>query len=132
MAGNPTFRHLLGQVRQTALEAFQHQELPFERLVEALNPERDTRRHPLFQVMFTLQSAPWPDVKLAGISLSVIPLDTGTSTFDLSLTAREEPEGLSLAAEYSTNLFRPEMIRRMLRSFSSPAGGNCRRSGSAD
>ena len=117
LAGNPAFRQLLRQVRQTALEAFQHQELPFERLVEALNPERDTRRHPLFQVMFTLQSAPWPDVKLAGISLSVIPLDTGTSPFDLSLTAREEPEGLSLAAEYSTNLFRPDMIRRLLGHF---------------
>jgi amino acid adenylation domain-containing protein len=117
LAGNPTFRQLLGQVRQTALEAFQHQELPFERLVEALNPERDTRRHPLFQVMFTLQSAPWPDVKLAGLSLSVIPLDTGTSPFDLSLTAREEPAGLSLAAEYSTHLFRPDMIRRLLGHF---------------
>ena len=117
MGGNPTFRDLLRQVRQTALEAFQHQELPFERLVEAVNPERDTRRHPLFQVMFTLQSAPWPDVKLAGLSLSVIPLDTGTSPFDLSLTAREEPEGLALAAEYSTHLFPREMICRLLRHF---------------
>src|SRR5262245_34210001 len=96
LSGNPTFRQLLRHVREVALEAFQHQELPFERLVEAVNPDRDAGRNPLFQVMFALQSAPWPEVNFAGLVLSVLPLDTGTSKFDLSFTAREDREGLSI------------------------------------
>ncbi|MEX2286658.1 MAG: amino acid adenylation domain-containing protein, partial [Planctomycetaceae bacterium] len=117
LAGDPSFRDLLQQVRQSSLEAFGHQEVPFERLVETLNPQRDISRHPLFQVMFTLQNAPWPDVTLPGVSLSVIPLDTGTSKFDLSFTAREERGGLSLLVEYNANLFRRDTIQRMLKHF---------------
>ena len=117
LAGNPTFRDLLRQVRQAALEAFDHQELPFERLVEALNPDRESNRHPLFQVMFTLQGAPWPAMKLADISLSVVAFDTGTSKFDLSFVAREERDGLSVAAEYDSHLFRSDTIERMLSHF---------------
>ncbi len=117
LAGDPTFRDLLRQVRQTALNAYDHQELPFEQLVEAVNPERDTSRHPLFQVSFSLQNAPWPETKLAGISFSAIPLDTRTSKFDLSLIMREEREGLSVLAEYSSHLFTSATIRRMLGHF---------------
>ena len=117
LAGSPTFRQLLGQVRQTALEAFEHQELPFERLVEALNPERDASRHPVFQVMFTLQNAPWPDVKFGGLTLSVIPLDTATSKFDLSFTAREESHGLALSVEYYSDLFEAATMERMVGHF---------------
>ena len=85
---NATFRQVLRQVRNNALEAFQHQEMPFERLVEALNPNRDTGRHPLFQATFTLQSAPWPELRIADINIAAIPLDTGTSKFDISFVAR--------------------------------------------
>ena len=117
LAGNPTFRQLLGQVRQDALEAIEHQELPFERLVGALNPARDADRHPLFQVVFSLENAPSPDMASAGIDLDVIPLDTATSKFDLSLTAREEREGLLLQVEYDSHLFRPDTIERMIAHF---------------
>jgi amino acid adenylation domain-containing protein len=117
LAGTPTFRQLLGQVRQTALAAFEHQELPFERLVEALNPERDTGRQPLFQVMFTLQSVPWPVVRLAGLSFSPLPVHTGTAKFELEFMAREDGDGLLLVAEYRSCLFRPATIRQMLKHF---------------
>lgn len=117
LSGDPTFAELLGQVRRSSLEAFQHQEVPFERLVEAINPARDTSRHPLFQVLFTLLKAPWPDVTLAGVSLSILPLETGTSKFDLSFTAQEAPEGLSLSVEYNTDLFQAETIQRMVGHF---------------
>ena len=93
-------------MRQTALEAFEHQELPFEQVVvEALNPDRDTSRHPLFQVTFSLENAPWPDVKFDDLALSAIPLDTGTSKFDLSFSMREQRDGLALSAEYSLGPF---------------------------
>ncbi len=117
LAGDPSFRSLLRRTRQTALDAFQHQELPFERLVDALNPEREGNRNPLFQVMFTLLSAPWPELTVAGLALSVIPLETGTSMFELSFTMREQREGLAISAEYRTGLFRAETIRRMLKHF---------------
>lgn len=117
LTGNPTFRELLDRVRQSALGAYQHQELPFERLVEALNPERDTNRHPIFQVTFSLENAPWPEAKLAGLALSVIPLDTGTSKFDLSFSAREQRDGLLLSAEYCSPLFQRSTIQRMLGHF---------------
>ena len=117
LEGDPSFLDLLEQVKQTALGAFQHQEMPFDRLVEALNPDRDTGRHPLFQVAFVLQNAPWPDATLPELSLSPIALDTGTSKFDLTVMAREERDGLAVSAEYRTQLFDAPTIRRMLGHF---------------
>ena len=117
LANDPTFCDFLGQVRQTAIGAMEHQELPFEQLVEALNPTRDTSRHPLFQATFSLENAPWPDVKFADIALKVIPLDTGTSKFDLSFSMRQQPDGLALAAEYATALFDRGTVDRMLAHF---------------
>jgi non-ribosomal peptide synthetase component F len=75
LSGNPTFRRFLNQVRQTSLEAFEHQELPFERVVSAVNPERDAGRHPLFQTMFTLQNVPRPEADLGGIEIAPLRLD---------------------------------------------------------
>lgn len=117
LAGAPTFSDLLGRVKQTSLDAFEHQELPFEKLVEALNPERDAGRHPLFQVLFTLQNAPRPKVALADLAFSVMPLETDTSKFELSLTAWEEREGLALSFEYNDQLFESDTIHRMIRHF---------------
>jgi amino acid adenylation domain-containing protein len=117
LAGDPTFRDLLGRVRRESLDAFEHQELPFEQIVDAVNPDRHAGRHPLFQVTFTLQNAPRPEVKLAGLSFSVVPLDTGTSKFELSCTAWEEDGGLVVSVEYDSSLFRADAVRRMTRQF---------------
>ena len=117
LAGDPIFRNLLRQSRKTALEAFQYQELPFERLVERMNPDRNANRHPLFQVTFSLENAPWPDVKLAGLTFAALPLDPGTSKFDLSFSAREVHNGLAISAEYDSHLFERHTIKRMLKHF---------------
>ena len=113
VSGTPTFRELLRRARQTALAAFQHQEMPLESLVEALNPARDTSRHPLFQVLFTLQNAPWPQVRLADLTISYLPLDSQTAKFDLWLSMRETEAGLQTEIEYNTDLFDVATIERM-------------------
>jgi len=109
-----TFRQTLRQVKRHALDAFQHQEMPFERLVEVLNPPRDTGRHPLFQVAFALQSAPWPQITLAGLTLAPLPIDSGAAKFELWLSMRETPAGLQADLEFNAELFTPETARRML------------------
>jgi amino acid adenylation domain-containing protein len=117
LSGNPSFRSLLHRTRQIALEAFEHQELPFEQLVDALNPQRQANRNPVFQVMFTLHNAPLPAANIAGLKLSVIPFYSGTSKFDLSFTLREDAKGFQLCVDYRSDLFRPDTIRRMLKHF---------------
>ncbi|HSP77791.1 MAG TPA: condensation domain-containing protein, partial [Myxococcaceae bacterium] len=112
--GNPAFRELLGQVHETALEAFAHQELPFEKLVDALQPKRSTRHAPLFQVMFVLQNAPMPPLRLPGLEMDAQPVDSGTTKFDLTLIAVDLPHGLRFTAEYSTDLFDAETMERLL------------------
>ena len=84
-----TFRELLGQVRETALEAYAHQDLPFEKLVEELQPERTLSHSPLFQVMLDLQNAPMCDLQLQGLRLTELPFETGMAKFDLTLTVVE-------------------------------------------
>jgi amino acid adenylation domain-containing protein len=108
-----TFRKLLGQVRQVTLEAFAHQDLPFEKLVEELHPERDLSRNPLFQVMFALQNAPLPPLELPGLTLKPWDLDTGTVRVDLEFHLGEGPEGLHGLIAYSTDLFQAETIASM-------------------
>ena len=88
--------------------------MPFEHLVEALNPERNTSRHPLFQVLFTLQNAPWPKARLADLTISHVPLDTQTAKFDLWLSMRETEAGLQTDIEYNTDLFDAATIERMM------------------
>ncbi|WP_414574316.1 condensation domain-containing protein, partial [Nostoc sp. CCY 9925] len=84
LSDNPSFQKFLTQVREVALGAYAHQDLPFEKLVEELQPERNLSHTPLFQVMFVLQNAPIPPLKLSGLSLSPLKLNTTTAKFDLT------------------------------------------------
>jgi amino acid adenylation domain-containing protein len=114
VAGNPTFRELLGRVSETAMGAYAHQELPFEKLVEELRPERDTSRNPLFQVMLILQNTPVSGWKLVDTVASPFPVSSATSKFDLTLAAIESAEGLRTTLKYNTDLFHEATIQRML------------------
>ncbi len=114
VSGNPGFRELLRRVRETTLAAYAHRDLPFERLVEDLQPERDTSRQPLFQVAFVLQNAPLPALELPGLELTLLDVDTGTAKFDLTLSLSEAEDGLAASIEYSTDLFEDATIGRML------------------
>jgi amino acid adenylation domain-containing protein len=117
LSGDPTFRELLARVRETALGAYAHQDLPFEMLVEALQPQRDLSRTPLFQVMFALQNTPLPSVDLPGLRFSPIEADSGTAKFDLSLFLAETEQGLAGNLEYNTDLFEAATVRRLLGHF---------------
>jgi amino acid adenylation domain-containing protein len=128
LSGEPSFRELLQRVRQASLGAFAHQDLPFEMLVEALQPERDLSRTPLFQVMFILQNAPTPstvnrdspqqsDLLQSDLLVSALDVDSGTATFDLTLSMAEQVDGLDASVEYSTDLFDAATIERMLGHF---------------
>ncbi|WP_164003091.1 AMP-binding protein, partial [Pyxidicoccus caerfyrddinensis] len=117
LSGDPTFQQLVGRVHETALGAFAHQELPFEKLVEVLQPSRHLNVPPLFQVMFVLQNAPLPPVQLPGLLMHAQPVDSGAARFDLTLIAAEDPKGLRLTAEYSTDLFDERTVARLLAHF---------------
>ncbi len=114
LAGEPSFRELLARVRQTALEAYVHQDLPFEKLVEELKPERDLSYNPLFQVMFVLQNFPISTPKLSDISISCEEAHNNTSKFDLTLFVEETEQHLVATLEYNTDLFNADTINRML------------------
>ncbi|WP_051766799.1 non-ribosomal peptide synthetase [Saccharothrix syringae] len=110
-SGDPTFRELLARVRDTDLAAYDHQDVPFERLVEELNPVRSLSRHPLFQVMVVLQNNAEARIDMPGLAVEVRPVDTGAAKFDLTLGLREEhdpdgaPAGVTGALEFATDLF---------------------------
>ncbi|GAA6624125.1 condensation domain-containing protein [Scytonema sp. NUACC26] len=116
-SGNPNFRELLGRVREVVIGAYAHQDLPFNLLVKELEPERDFSRNPLFQVAFTFQNAPVPDLKLAGLTLSFLEYDRRVATFDLLLDLWEKPEGLVGMFRYKTDLFDACTFRRMVEQF---------------
>jgi amino acid adenylation domain-containing protein len=117
LSGNPTFRELLGRVKEVALEAYAHQDLPFERLVEELHPERNLSYSPLFQVLFTVQDTPSEPARLGALEMRSEFIHTGTSKFDLSVEMAAGPDGLEAAVEYSTDLFGRKMICRLLDHF---------------
>jgi amino acid adenylation domain-containing protein len=110
-----TFRELLVQVREMALEAYAQQDLPFEKLVEELQPERSLSHSPLFQVMFDLQNAPMQDLELQGLRLTPLPFDSRMAKFDLVMTVSELDGRLNAQLEYNTALFDAATIRRMAR-----------------
>ena len=117
LSGNPTFRELLGQIKELALGANVHQDLPFEKLVEELKPERDLSMSPLFQVMFVLQNAPGKALELSGLTLNPLEIDNETAKFDLTLSMIEAEDGLKGSMEYNTDLFEEATITRMLGHF---------------
>ena len=117
LSGDPSFRELLGRVREVALGAYAHQDVPFEKLVEELQPKRSLSHTPLFQVMFILQNAPRLALNLSGLTLKSLEFDNGTAQFDVTLSVVEVAEGLQAKFEYNTDLFDAATITRMLKHF---------------
>jgi len=113
LSGNPTFRDLLCRVRETCLAAYVRQDLPFERLVEELHPDRELSRNPLFQVMFVLHNAPQVDPEIFGLRWRRIEVESETAKFDLTLALVETRGRLQGSIEYSTDLFDRATIERM-------------------
>ncbi len=116
-SGNPTFRELLERVREVTLGAYAHQDLPFEQLVGALQPERDLSRNPLFQVNFAFQNTPWQKLELPGLTLTPLEMDAAITRFDMTLSMEETPQGLRGSLVYSTDLFAANTIRRLIGHF---------------
>jgi natural product biosynthesis luciferase-like monooxygenase protein/amino acid adenylation domain-containing protein len=113
LSGNPSFRALLARVRRMALEAFEHQDLPFERLVESLRLPRDLSRSPLFQVLFILQNTPVHALQLPGLRLEQVDVDAGAAKFDLTLSLALTDGGYTGHLEYNTDLFDASTIERL-------------------
>jgi amino acid adenylation domain-containing protein/non-ribosomal peptide synthase protein (TIGR01720 family) len=111
--GNPTFVDILRQVRTTVLAAYEHQDVPFEKLVEELEPTRALNRTPLFQVAFALQNMPEPQLQIAGLRASGYAISTDVARFDLSLAMRAA-RALVAVAEYSSTLYSRETVSRLL------------------
>ncbi|MFC6982340.1 amino acid adenylation domain-containing protein [Streptomyces cirratus] len=105
LSGDPAFTALLGRVRETALQAYEHQDVPFDRLVEELRPERDLSRNPLFDVLFQLHPEQPDALPLEGVRVEGVETGNGTSKFDLSLAMTEHPGGLTGTLSYATDLF---------------------------
>jgi amino acid adenylation domain-containing protein/thioester reductase-like protein len=117
LSGNPQFDELLVQVRNTVLDAQNHQDLPFEQLVEALHPERNLSYSPLFQVMFVLQNQTGQILKLPDLAIDAIDDENKVSKFDLTLHIREDTGALCASLEYNTNLFDPATIARLAQQY---------------
>ena len=114
LGGRPSFRELLGRVREQCLGAYAHQELPFERLLQLLAPERDLSRTPLFQVFFNMLNFPRPPMELPGLRLAPRTLPAAPAKFDQTLYLAEEPEGLLLRLAYNADLFDAARIDEQL------------------
>jgi amino acid adenylation domain-containing protein/non-ribosomal peptide synthase protein (TIGR01720 family) len=114
LTGNPSFRSFVQKIRRTALDAYQHQSIPFEKVVEEVDPERSMDHSPLFQVMFTLQEE--MKSNQAGFAVKALPITT--SKYDMTLSIGESSSGAELVCEYNTDLFMPETIERLFAHFS--------------
>jgi amino acid adenylation domain-containing protein len=117
LSGSPAFQDVLARVRQTMIDAFSHQELPFARVVEALNPERRANRSPIFQVMFSFQNVPAPELAHNGTKFTTMQVANDVAKFDLTLEVAESANGLAISFEYAKDLFAPGTVNRMLGHF---------------
>jgi amino acid adenylation domain-containing protein len=111
LTGNPTFGELLGRVRESTLESFAHSEIPFEKLVEVMRPERDMSRHPLFQTLFAYQNTLPVAVSVEGLRIDRLEVETVPAKFDLAFIVEESASGFSFVMEYNTDLFEDGTIR---------------------
>ncbi|MDF5724715.1 MAG: amino acid adenylation domain-containing protein [Rhizonema sp. PD37] len=123
LSHNPSFIDLLTQIKEKTLQAYTHQDIPFEKLVEELQPERNISQNPLFQVMFVLQNTPIEKMDLPGLTLSPIEMESATVKFDLSLSMSETETGLEGIWEYNTDLFDSATITRMIEQFQTLLAG---------
>ncbi len=112
LSGQPSFRELLARVKLRTLDAIEHQALPFERLVEALAPERELGRHPLFQALIAL-NPPEPEIQLQGLEVEELDTEKTASRVDLTLLLQQREQGLDLVWEYSSDLFEPGTVAQM-------------------
>ncbi len=117
LSGNPSFRALLARVREVCLEAYAHQDVPFEKVVEAVQPERSLSHHPLFQVMFTLQNASTGELALPGLRLESLAFSNPTTKFDLSIEFVETPNGLHGIVEYNIDIFERDTIQQLIKHY---------------
>lgn len=117
LSGDPSFREFLSRVKDVTLSAYTYQDVPFEKLVEELQPERDLSRNPLFQVMFILQNAPTLVEDISGLTLRALEIDNGRSEFDISVSMSESQQELTGFLEYSTDLFDSVTIGRFIEHF---------------
>ncbi len=117
LSGDPSFRQLLAREREVALGAYQHQDVPFEAIVEELNPERSLQDSPLFQVKLVFQDATQEVPSIKGLTIRPIAVENGLARFDLLLCVIDSPEGLGGFIEYDKDLFNPLTIERMARHF---------------
>ena len=117
LSGNPSFSDLLQRTRKTALEAYEHQHIPFEMLVDKLQPERSFHLSPLFQIMFTLQTGEQGALTLPGLSMQALEQEQHTAKFDLTLALRETDDGLRMNWEYCTELFHATSIASLAEAF---------------
>ncbi|MBI5100062.1 MAG: amino acid adenylation domain-containing protein, partial [Nitrospirae bacterium] len=113
LTGNPTFRELLGRIREMALEAYAHQDLPFEKLVEEVHPERNLSYSPLFQIMFNLENVPNKTLTMKNVTISEVEFSSEISYFDLELEIFDKEDGLRCSFIYNTALFNASTLERM-------------------
>ncbi|HEX8474860.1 MAG TPA: amino acid adenylation domain-containing protein [Pyrinomonadaceae bacterium] len=114
LSGNPTLRELLSRVREASLGAYAHQDLPFEQLVEELQPKRDMSHAPIFQVAFVLQNAPMPALEISGLKISLLEIESETAKYDMTVSLEETADGLKGNIEYNTDLFDEATIERFI------------------
>jgi non-ribosomal peptide synthetase component F len=117
LSGNPSLREVIKRIREAALGAYTHQDVPFEKLVEELRPERSLSRSPLFQVMFVLQDDSQAELTISGLTVNAMPAEAGSAKFDLALGVVETGKGLDVWLNYSTELFDPASVASMLEDF---------------